>query len=124
MTSTAPSSTLVLNCTFCYRPDTEVARLIAGPGVYICDECVRRCDDILATDPPEASVSRISRWEKMTDDELLSHLPRIAATANSVERDLHQWVAEARARGTSWTRVGQALSITRQSAWERFSGED
>jgi ATP-dependent Clp protease ATP-binding subunit ClpX len=30
----------------------------------------------------------------------------------------------ARSRGITWTRIGAALGMTRQSAWERFSGED
>jgi hypothetical protein len=31
-------------CTFCGRPPSEVAKLIAGPNVYICDACVARCE--------------------------------------------------------------------------------
>ncbi len=37
-------------CSFCGRPQSEVRRLIAGPGVYICDSCVALCNDILAED--------------------------------------------------------------------------
>lgn len=33
-------------------------------------------------------------------------------------------VAKARTRGITWTRIGAALGMTRQSAWERFSGEE
>jgi ATP-dependent Clp protease ATP-binding subunit ClpX len=29
-----------LKCSFCGRPDSEVAKLVAGPRVYICDRCV------------------------------------------------------------------------------------
>lgn len=36
-----------LKCSFCERPQSQVGRLIAGPGVYICDECVRTCQGIL-----------------------------------------------------------------------------
>jgi ATP-dependent Clp protease ATP-binding subunit ClpX len=35
-------------CSFCGKPEDDVQRLIAGPGVTICDECVARCVEILA----------------------------------------------------------------------------
>ena len=35
-------------CSFCGKPHSQVRRLVAGPDVYICDECIRMCDDILA----------------------------------------------------------------------------
>jgi hypothetical protein len=35
-------------CSFCGKPKSEVGRLIAGPGVYICNECVGLCNEIIA----------------------------------------------------------------------------
>ncbi|MBO4881296.1 MAG: ATP-dependent Clp protease ATP-binding subunit ClpX [Firmicutes bacterium] len=46
-----------LTCSFCGKPQSQVRRLIAGPDVYICDECVRLCDDILAEEFPEIRES-------------------------------------------------------------------
>ncbi len=37
-----------LKCSFCGKPQDQVRRLIAGPGVFICDECVQLCNDILS----------------------------------------------------------------------------
>ena len=37
-----------LRCSFCNKSQDEVRKLIAGPGVYICDECVELCCEILA----------------------------------------------------------------------------
>ena len=37
-----------LRCSFCGKPQGQVRRLIAGPDVYICDECVSLCQDIIA----------------------------------------------------------------------------
>ena len=37
-----------IRCSFCGKSRDEVNKLIAGPGVYICDECVKICDEILA----------------------------------------------------------------------------
>jgi len=44
-------------CSFCGKDQDQVARLIAGPGVHICEECVRLCVDILweDVDLPESS---------------------------------------------------------------------
>lgn len=36
-----------LTCSFCGKPQSQVRRLIAGPDVYICDECIRLCDEII-----------------------------------------------------------------------------
>jgi hypothetical protein len=112
-----------LRCSFCGRPSADVARLIAGPGVYICDGCIAQCDTILAEhaddgpDPPP----RLPEWGTLSDDEMLAHIPRIAATCAQVEQNLRSWVAELRARSVTWSRIGDSLSMTRQSAWERFN---
>ena len=34
-------------CSFCGKPQEQARRLIAGPGVYICDECIELCGEIL-----------------------------------------------------------------------------
>lgn len=36
-----------LKCSFCGKPQSQVNRLVAGPGVYICDECIQICTEIL-----------------------------------------------------------------------------
>ena len=48
-----------LSCSFCHKSQHEVRKLIAGPNVYICDECVQLCNDIIANafDPEEARPS-------------------------------------------------------------------
>jgi len=42
--------TEVLRCSFCNKDQNDVRKLIAGPTVYICDECVEVCNDIIADD--------------------------------------------------------------------------
>lgn len=44
-----------VRCSFCGKTQDEVDRLIAGPGVYICDECVELCVDIIDGAPAEAA---------------------------------------------------------------------
>lgn len=58
----------------------------------------------------------------MTDEQLLSHLPEVAAVSGQVEAALSAWVNIARERNISWARIGASLEMTRQSAWERFHG--
>jgi len=43
-----PDDTLNLSCSFCGKNQREVRKLIAGPTVYICDECIELCNDIIA----------------------------------------------------------------------------
>lgn len=42
------SQSIRINCSFCGRQDHETARMVAGPTVYICSECIENCADILA----------------------------------------------------------------------------
>ena len=37
-----------LTCSFCGKPQSQVKRLISGSGVYICNECIALCQDIIA----------------------------------------------------------------------------
>ena len=39
-----------MRCSFCNKHDSEVRKLIAGPKVFICDECVHTCVDIIVQD--------------------------------------------------------------------------
>ncbi|UCD71760.1 MAG: ATP-dependent Clp protease ATP-binding subunit ClpX [Syntrophobacterales bacterium] len=43
----------VLNCSFCGKSQDEVRKLIAGPTVYICDECIELCNEIIAEESEE-----------------------------------------------------------------------
>ncbi|EFC78808.1 ClpX C4-type zinc finger protein [Parafrankia sp. EUN1f] len=114
----------IAHCSFCGQPDTKVEKLVAGPGVYICNECVALAASIIDGTIGSPARPRTPVWESMTGDEMLSHIPRVAAHIEQAEADLRSWVQELRRRGVTWTRIGEALGITRQSAWERFSGEE
>ncbi|MBT8039303.1 MAG: ATP-dependent Clp protease ATP-binding subunit ClpX [Gammaproteobacteria bacterium] len=46
----------ILYCSFCGKSQHEVRKLIAGPSVYICDECVELCNDIIREELEESSV--------------------------------------------------------------------
>jgi hypothetical protein len=109
-----------LYCSFCRKDERTVAKLIGGPGVYICDACVELCNKILAG----KSVPSFAGWETLSGDALLETLRPAATAMENVEDTLKQHVTQLRGRGVTWTRIGEALGVTRQAAWERFSGEE
>lgn len=45
----------LLYCSFCGKSQNEVRKLIAGPSVFICDECVELCNDIIREEMGEQS---------------------------------------------------------------------
>jgi hypothetical protein len=106
----------LLQCSFCGKNEKEAARLISGPNVYICDECVGTCNKIL-----EATPASFAGWDKMTDEQLLSGLKTAEATVEATRSVLQAQIEELRRRSASWELIGKALGISRQAAWERFS---
>jgi hypothetical protein len=126
-----------LSCSFCAKTQFDVAKLVAGPGVYICDECVELCTQIIAAELDRARSEAegahssteqgppfLKAWEDLSDEGLLGEMVRAHAAHQNVDRAVAYHVAALRARGVSWARIGEALGMTRQSAWERFSGEE
>ena len=47
----------ILYCSFCGKSQHEVRKLIAGPSVFICDECVELCNDIIREELEEKAAS-------------------------------------------------------------------
>jgi ATP-dependent Clp protease ATP-binding subunit ClpX len=105
------------HCSFCGKIATEVEQMIAGPGVYICNECVGLCESILADKPTPPFPS----LDDKSDDDLVLDMARIAASRDQVEEAVMDRAQRLRARGVTWARIGEGLGMTRQSAWERFS---
>jgi ATP-dependent Clp protease ATP-binding subunit ClpX len=62
-----------LNCNFCGKSQKEVKKLIAGPGVYICDECIELCNDIIYEDSVKA-VSKATLDNVPKPHEIKLHL--------------------------------------------------
>ena len=105
-----------LKCSFCGKTEGQVARLIAGPKVHICDSCVGVCSKIL-----EATPAEFAGWDAMSDEALLQALRPAAATVDGTRAVLQAQVEALRERRVSWEVIGAALGISRQAAWERFS---
>ncbi|MDD3224677.1 MAG: ATP-dependent Clp protease ATP-binding subunit ClpX [Clostridium sp.] len=56
-----------LRCSFCGKSQDQVRRLIAGPGVYICDECIELCSEIIADEFEENSSVEVGSLPKPND---------------------------------------------------------
>ena len=54
--TTSGDSGKLLYCSFCGKSQNEVRKLIAGPSVFICDECVDLCNDIIREEIQESST--------------------------------------------------------------------
>jgi ATP-dependent Clp protease ATP-binding subunit ClpX len=135
---TRTASLEALTCSFCNKNQYEIVKLIAGPGVYICNECIALCNQILARElehkdggaskaartPKSPPPPTIKAWEGLSDEDLLAEMVRAHAAHQNVDRAVAHHVAALRARSISWARIGEALGMARQSAWERFSGEE
>jgi len=106
----------VLRCSFCGKTERDVAKLIAGPKVHICDACIGVCNCIL-----EALPSAFAGWDAMSSEQLLAALRPAAATVDATRTVLQSQVETLRQRGVSWEMIGGALGVSRQAAWERFS---
>jgi ATP-dependent Clp protease ATP-binding subunit ClpX len=52
----------LLKCSFCGKSQKQVKKLIAGPGVYICDECIDLCNEIIEE---ELAESGEVKWEEL-----------------------------------------------------------
>ena len=54
----------LLKCSFCGKTQKQVKKLIAGPGVYICDECIELCNEIIVEELSEASAAGFEELPK------------------------------------------------------------
>jgi ATP-dependent Clp protease ATP-binding subunit ClpX len=57
----------LLKCSFCGKSQKQVKKLIAGPGVYICDECIDLCNEIIEEELSETSELKFDELPKPTE---------------------------------------------------------
>jgi ATP-dependent Clp protease ATP-binding subunit ClpX len=63
-----------LECSFCGKPQHQVRKLVAGPGVYICDECINLCNEIVDEEQAEEAGVALEHEELPTPKEILARL--------------------------------------------------
>jgi len=110
----------LFRCSFCGKSQTEVRKLIAGPGVFICDECVGLCQQIIAEKPATSGEPDLLLPDNAPTEKLLKTLGGCNGAFESVGAGMQDIVDILREREVSWATIGQTLGVSRQAAWKRF----
>jgi|SRR5215472_14175897 len=112
----------VSRCTFCTKAQTEVKTLVAGPGVFICDECVQICRQVINKKRKAATqeVSNSLLPDNAPTETLLKTLAGYNGAFERINAAMQDIVDILREREVSWAGIGQALAVSRQAAWKRF----
>lgn len=79
-------STDLLKCSFCGKSQKQVRKLIAGPGVYICDECIELCNEIIEEELAE--VSDLGSFELPKPREIFDFLQEYVIGQEPAKRSL------------------------------------
>ncbi|MDP9022393.1 MAG: ATP-dependent Clp protease ATP-binding subunit ClpX [Actinomycetota bacterium] len=76
----------LLKCSFCGKSQKQVKKLIAGPGVYICDECIDLCNEIIEEELAEPSELKLDQLPK--PKEIFSFLDDYVVGQDAAKRTL------------------------------------
>lgn len=78
----------LLKCSFCGKSQKQVQQLIAGPGVYICDECVELCNEIIEERLAEAGEEASSEFDLPKPKEIFGFLEEYVIGQEQAKRSL------------------------------------
>ena len=79
----------VLYCSFCGKSQHEVKKLIAGPSVFICDECIELCNDIIRDEvPAETALTKSTRSDLPVPSEIKGSLDQYVIGQEVAKRTL------------------------------------
>ena len=76
-----------LNCSFCSKSQDDVRKLVAGPSVYICDECIHLCNDIL-TEELDELTSTEGLAQIPNPPEIKEHLDKFVIGQDQAKKSL------------------------------------
>ena len=83
------SSEKVLYCSFCGKSQHEVKKLIAGPSVFICDECIELCNDIIRDEvPAESAAPKSPKSDLPVPSEIKGSLDQYVIGQDAAKRTL------------------------------------
>ncbi len=82
------SSEKTLYCSFCGKSQHEVKKLIAGPSVFICDECIELCNDIIREEVPADDGADTSRSDLPTPADIKANLDHYVIGQEKAKRAL------------------------------------
>ena len=78
----------LLKCSFCGKSQKQVQQLIAGPGVYICDECVELCNEIIEERLAESTEQATADFELPKPKEIYAFLEEYVIGQDAAKRAL------------------------------------
>jgi hypothetical protein len=100
-----------------------VKTLVAGPGVFICNECVDLSVTIVAANADRTSEESARLRARALDrpvPEILDMLPALARSVSRCEAELARWVGRLRDGQTDWRHIADALGTSADDARDRF----
>src|SRR5262245_19597715 len=108
------------HCSFCGKAQTEVKTLVAGPGVFICDECVQLCQSVIARQAGAQELAGSLLPENAPTEKLLKTLAGYNGAFESVDAGMQDIVDILREREVSWAAIGEAVAVSTRAAWWRL----
>ena len=84
----ASSSEKTLYCSFCGKSQHEVKKLIAGPSVFICDECIDLCNDIIREEVPAEDAAGEAKSDLPTPSDIKANLDNYVIGQERAKRTL------------------------------------
>src|SRR5665647_3178038 len=78
----------LLYCSFCGKSQHEVRKLIAGPSVFICDECIELCNDIIKEEGDASTTGQATKDKLPTPHEIRSTLDQYVIGQDKAKRIL------------------------------------
>ncbi len=82
------SSEKTLYCSFCGKSQHEVKKLIAGPSVFICDECIDLCNEVIRDELPAGEAGREAKTDLPTPSEIKANLDNYVIGQEAAKRTL------------------------------------
>ncbi len=103
----------LLKCSFCGKSQKQVKKLIAGPGVYICDECIDLCNEIIEEELAEATELGLTELPK--PKEIFEFLEQYVIGQDAAKRALAVAVYNHYKRVQAGSRPSRRTPTTRTS---------